>query len=211
MKNSILILCIGCNRKEVTKQEKKATTIPTLVKDKEIVVNENKEVENVSKKNTQIKNDSQICKFIDSSKILFKEKMTREEIILKNKLSPGFYKGSEDFNIKNLLKFNDVVCIGYTRAETLSIYKINYNSKEESLKVYENLKQIKDEEKYHDFFKRGLVFILEENSIIMIPFNAYTSYNKLFKRMKKYLLENKEKYDKVLLCHSITSVEELIP
>ena len=83
-------------------------------------------------------------------------------------------------NVLLLLKVNNI----YT-----TLYKCNkkQNSKDLFLKIKELKRGNQTLNKYHDFFKRGLVFVLDTkaNNITLIAFNMFAD-NSLPKKVKNF-------------------------
>jgi len=154
----------------------------------------------------------EICDFVEKNNIPFEQMMITEEIIVEKELGGRFHRGLNNIDLELLFNSESIECVNYTTANGYDIFKINYENKKEFLNAYKFIKQINKKEdyilKYDDFFKRGLVFILEKEKIIMISYNPFAD-NSLPKKLKNHFSENNKKYDKVLMSTSITSIKEL--
>ncbi|WP_055448127.1 hypothetical protein [Lacinutrix mariniflava] len=136
------------------------------------------------------------------------------KINILNKIDPGFYFAITKKNFNDLFLKERIECVSSARSERYTFSEIVYNEKQNSEDIFLKIKNLKKNDenlnKYHDFFKRGLVFILDskKNKITIISFNIFSD-NSLPKTTKKFFLLNKNSFEKVFMTTGIHSVEDI--
>ena len=136
------------------------------------------------------------------------------KINILNKIDPGFYFTITKKNFNDLFLKERIECVSSARSEKYTFFEIVYNEKQNSEDIFLKIKNLKKNDenlnKYHDFFKRGLVFILDskKNKITIISFNIFSD-NSLPKTTKKFFLLNEDSFEKVFMTTGIHSVEDI--
>jgi len=175
----------------------------------------NSEVE--SNKKTENDNiDIQICIDKKLEFKLYKDLSFDKNIHVINKLRPSLYYSISKENFNTLFNKQNIKCISASKAGGFSYHNIYYNDNSEDAKnVYSMLENLElnseNLNKYHDFFKRGLAFVLnsKENKITLISFNIFAD-NSLSKKLKAFFKTNKKDFEKVFMTTGIGTVEILI-
>ncbi len=150
-------------------------------------------------------------------KDIFKQYKTivSEPISYTKKLDQQFYYAITKENFNTLFSAEKIKCVIPARSHKFNFYNIYYNEKGMAKKIFINLQNIGQTadtiNKYHDFFKRGLVYILntEENSITLIAFNVFRN-NDVPDKIKHFFKTNEHLFESVFMTTGIGTTEVLI-
>lgn len=132
-----------------------------------------------------------------------------------DKLGSKFYYSISKENFNDLFNSKNIECVTASKSEKYLYYSLKYNEKQNSKDIFLKIKELKRDNqtlnKYHDFFKRGLVFVLDTkaNNITLITFNMFAD-NSLPKKVKNFFLSNEKSFEKVFMTTGIGNVENLI-
>ncbi len=165
---------------------------------------------------TEVKGEEvSICLSSNRDLKLYERFITKDSLIFESKTGGRLYHGATKNNFKELFKIDKHTCIVPLKGDNLNIYDIIYESSIDSKEIFQKIKSIErttnNLNAYHDFFKRGLIFIhsQEKNKITIIAFNPFLN-NKLPVKFKDFFKKNNELFDNVFMTLGIASVEELV-
>lgn len=153
-----------------------------------------------------------ICDKNKEADYSFKDLFETQEIVQEDELGAKFYYGSRKKDLRNLFNIEFLDCISFFKESSFNIFEFNYLDLKSAESVYGTVKDLHKVEgyiKYHDFFKRGLVFILTEKKVIMLTYNPFVK-NYLPQKVENYFLDNAENYKKVIVSTGINSIKEII-
>lgn len=157
-----------------------------------------------------------ICNNIKKNNFRLYESVTLSGgVIFLDRLNKQFYYAIKKENFNSLFNGYNIKCVIPARSKRLNFFDIHYSQIKEAEKVYSKLKGIgknnDDLNKYHDFFKRGLVFILDkkQNKITLITFNPFMD-NSLSKKIKDFFINYKNNFNNVFMTMGIGTNEMLI-
>lgn len=157
-----------------------------------------------------------ICEKSNGDIQLYKEFIKLEEAKYKSELDGKLYYGSDKIYFDKLFSSKNIKCIVYLRDNEYNIFDIYYDSVladnifDHIVKINKN-KDSDEVYNYHDFFKRGIVFVLnkKKNKITMITFNPFVN-NKKPNEVKTIVSNSKLRFDKVIMTIGIGHIETLV-
>lgn len=173
---------------------------------------------NSSKNNTDIKLQKDSIKICTEKKYtfdVFNKLAPKSKIIIQKKIGSNLYYAISKNDFNGLFNEQNITCITAATDGKYSYFDINYNKQKKSEDVFFNIKRIDENEdnlnKYHDFFKRGLVFSLnsKENKITIITFNIFAN-NSLPKKTINFFKLNKTSFEQVFMTTGIGTVQNLV-
>jgi hypothetical protein len=167
-----------------------------------------KEVSIENKKNIEIP----ICKDLKRDINLYKEFIGEENISYRNSIKKtNLYQSVKKKYFNAIFNSDDISCIVPLSGSVYNIFDIYYDN-DSAEKIYNNIIKINKskDSSYHDFFKRGIVFILNKrkNKITILTFNPFSD-NSLPKKIKLYFYRTKTQYDKVIMTTGVGAIEIL--
>lgn len=166
-------------------------------------------------KQEQVDSFSICSNFKKNSFQLYKGLTTDKTIDFTAKLNKQLYYGIKKENFNTLFLGKSIECITPVKSKRFNFFDIQYKQEEMAEKAFSYIKQIdrsnENINKYHDFFKRGLVLILDskQNKITLITFNPFAD-NSLPRKIKFFFKQNKHSFEKVCMTTGIGTAEILV-
>ena len=156
--------------------------------------------------------DISICDDKKQEKELFTKLSKNNKINPLKELNSKFYYAISKNKFNTLFNGNQIKCVVPFKSKKYSYFTIYYKENQISKEVFEKIKKLeKNNEnlnKYHDFFKRGLVFILntKENNITLISFNMFSD-NSLPRKVENFFSTNKKSFESVFMTTGLGYVQ----
>ncbi|ADV50348.1 hypothetical protein Celal_3073 [Cellulophaga algicola DSM 14237] len=126
-----------------------------------------------------------------------------------------FYYASRKKDVYSLLNGENIKCVAFASSSKYLFSKIFYRKDLESSEVFSKINKLEETDenynKYHGYFKRGLVFSLDsrENTLTLITFNIFAD-NSLPKKVRTFFKQNENAFEKVFMTTGIGTVEILV-
>ena len=146
------------------------------------------------------------------NKFMASKKITYHDFIKESVL---YYQTPQVFS--SLFKAQSINCITSSSAGPYLSFELFYDTSIKAENIYDDLYTYNKnyeskqdiEGNYHDFFKRGLILILNKNDniITMINFNPFYD-NSLPKQVRQYFSKNKNEFDRVFMSTGVKTAEE---
>lgn len=142
---------------------------------------------------------------------LFKS-LNNDEINLKT-VEPNLYYAISKVNFDTLFNTSNIKCVISKKQGKFSFFNFYYKSniKNEYNRLNQLKRSVENLNKYHDFFKRGIVFVLdsENHKITMISFNIFAD-NSLPSKVVRFFKANKKDFEKVFMTTGIGTSKILV-
>ncbi|WP_158975470.1 hypothetical protein [Cellulophaga sp. L1A9] len=126
-----------------------------------------------------------------------------------------FYYASRKNDVYSLFNGENIKCVSSASSGKYSFFKIFYRKDLESFEVFSKINKLEETDrnydKYHGYFKRGIVFSLDskENTITLVTFNVFAD-NSLPKKVRTFFKQNENAFEKVFMTTGIGTVEILV-